>query len=222
MSKNLIERVDETIEKRSLLKHPFYQEWTKGTLPLESLKKYAAEYYHFEMAYPTFLSGVHYRCHDQSIRQLILDNLWDEEHGPENHVELWLKFCDGLGVDREEVRNGIPSEATSDLVKTYTDLTSTGPLAAGIAALYAYESQVPEVASVKLEGLKEFYDFDDDHTVSFFQVHQGLDLEHSEAEQNMMTALAVTEQDKDAVIEASESATRILWKFLGILRKIPW
>ena len=214
MSKNIIDRVDEIIEKKSLLKHPFYQEWTKGTLPLDSLKKYAAQYYHFEMAYPTFLSGVHYRCHNQRVRQLLLDNLWDEEHGPENHVELWLKFCDGLGVDRDEVQNGVPSEATTALVETYTDLTSMGPLAAGIAALYAYESQVPEVASVKLEGLKEFYDFDDDDSVSFFQVHQGLDVEHSEAEKDMVSALAVTESDKAAVVEASESATRTLWKFL--------
>jgi pyrroloquinoline-quinone synthase len=69
----------------------------------ESLKQYAKEYFHFEAMYPTFLSAVHSRCSDRKARQLLLDNLWDEEHGEENHVELWLRFCDALGLDREEV-----------------------------------------------------------------------------------------------------------------------
>ena len=65
MSKDLIARIEETIQERSLLKHPFYQAWTKGTLPIDSLKDYAAQYYHFELAYPTYLSGLHYRCQDR-------------------------------------------------------------------------------------------------------------------------------------------------------------
>ena len=74
MAKDLVTRIDEIVRRRSLLKHPFYQAWTMGELPLESLCGYAAQYYHFELAYPTFLSGLHHRCSDQSIRQLLLDN----------------------------------------------------------------------------------------------------------------------------------------------------
>ena len=48
------------------------------------------------------------------------------------------------------------AEETAALVCTYRELTSVGPVAAGAAALYAYESQVPEVAAAKLQGLREF------------------------------------------------------------------
>ena len=135
-----MDRIDGIIEARSLLKHPFYQAWTKGTLPLSSLAEYAAQYYHFEKEYPRFLSGVHHRCDDARVRQVLLDNLWDEEHGEENHVELWLRFCDALGLDRDEVTSREPAEASDELVRTFTRLTTEQPTAAGAAALYAFES----------------------------------------------------------------------------------
>ena len=214
MTTELLARIEELIERRSLLKHPFYQAWTMGTLPLESLKDYAAQYYHFELAYPTFLSGLHYRCADRSVRQALLDNLWDEEHGDENHVELWLRFCDALGLDRDDVQDSSPSAATRSLVSTYKDLTSMGSLSAGAAALYAYESQVPEVAKVKLQGLREFYGMQDERSVSFFQVHQTLDEEHSDAERAMVLKLASDERDMQATVEAVDTATEELWRFL--------
>jgi pyrroloquinoline-quinone synthase len=214
VSKDLIARIEETIQKRSLLKHPFYQAWTMGTLPIDSLKDYAAQYYHFELAYPTFLSGLHHRCSDRGIRQLLLDNLWDEEHGEENHVELWLRFCEGLGVDRNEVQTAPQAEETAALVSTYRELTSVAPVAAGAAALYAYESQVPEVAAAKLQGLREFYGFEDERSASFFTVHKTLDEKHSQAEREMVLTLASTPEEREAVTEAVDRATEALWRFL--------
>jgi pyrroloquinoline-quinone synthase len=38
------QRLDSTLEKWDLLKHPFYQSWSAGTLPVEALKVYASEY----------------------------------------------------------------------------------------------------------------------------------------------------------------------------------
>ncbi|NIP31398.1 MAG: pyrroloquinoline quinone biosynthesis protein PqqC, partial [Candidatus Dadabacteria bacterium] len=42
---NLIKRIDEMIEERSLLKHPFYEMWSDGKLTLESLAGYSKEYF---------------------------------------------------------------------------------------------------------------------------------------------------------------------------------
>ena len=214
MTISIIDRIDRLVEQRSLLTHPFYQAWTVGNLPVDSLKKYAAQYYHFEKAYPTFLSGIHHRTSNQSVRQLLLDNLWDEEHGEENHVELWLRFCDALGLSRDEVRDGKVNESTMDLVGTYEGLTFDEPPAAGAAALYAYESQVPQVASVKIDGLRRFYGMDNERDISFFKVHQAMDVQHSEAERDMVTTLASTESDADVALMAADRATDALWQFL--------
>ena len=214
MSNDLMDRIDEIIQGRSLLKHSFYQAWTKGILPLGSLKEYAAQYYHFEKAYPRFLSGLHHRCGDAEVRQLLLDNLWDEEHGDENHVELWLRFCDALGLDREDVKSGEPSAATQELVKTFHALTTEATLAAGAAALYAFESQVPGVAREKVRGLCEFYGMAGDDRVSFFSVHEAMDIKHATAERAMIGALAATEAEVSSAVHATDEATAALWSFL--------
>ena len=211
---DLSARIHEIIQSRSLLKHPFYQAWTEGMLSLESLRQYAVEYYHFERAYPTFLSGVHYRCKDRRIRQLLLENLWDEEHGPDNHVELWLRFCDALGLDRNAVQDSRPMLATETLVNTYQNLTTVAPLAAGAAALYAFESQLPEIAKAKIQGLRDHYGMQDDGSFSFFTVHQTLDQEHSAAEQEMVLTLACTDEEQLAALQAVDKATEVLWQFL--------
>ena len=86
MTTDIIETLDAIVAERSLLKHPFYQAWTAGTLPIENLRDYAKQYFHFEAALPTFLSAIHTRMEPGASRQSVLENLWDEEHGAENHL----------------------------------------------------------------------------------------------------------------------------------------
>jgi pyrroloquinoline-quinone synthase len=211
---DLTTQLQRIIESRSLLKHPFYQAWNAGALPLDSLREYAGQYYHFELAYPTFLSGVHHRCADRRARQLLLENLWDEEHGPDNHVELWLRFCDALGLDRAAVQQGAPRPATQQLVDTYQRLTSAALPAAGAGALYAFESQVPAVAEAKIRGLRDHYGLQDPRSIAFFTVHQTLDQQHSAAELQMVLSLASTDDAQRQTLEAVDQATQALWQFL--------
>ena len=88
----------------SMLKHPFYVAWTEGRLSKDVLAEYAKQYYAHVRAFPTYVSGVHSHCDDVAIRQELLENLIEEERGAENHPELWLRFAEGLGVSREEVK----------------------------------------------------------------------------------------------------------------------
>ena len=41
------QQLDTILEKWDLLKHPFYQAWSAGTLPVEALQVYAREYGNF-------------------------------------------------------------------------------------------------------------------------------------------------------------------------------
>ena len=52
----LISEIDRIIEERSLLKHPFYQSWSDGTLTREALAGYSKEYYQLVKAVPIFMT----------------------------------------------------------------------------------------------------------------------------------------------------------------------
>src|SRR6266568_3107607 len=119
----LLDRIDALIDERHLLTHPFYVKWSEGTLPRENLQEYARQYYAFESSFPRFLSALHSRVERADVRQLLLDNLWDEEHGTDNHAELWLRFAEGIGVERADVKEARWNDATSALVQFYSDVT---------------------------------------------------------------------------------------------------
>ena len=80
------------VAEMSLLKHPFYQQWTAGTLSAQRLGNYAIQYYRHVEAFPRYLSALHSRCDELETRQVLLENLIDEERGAENHPELWLRL----------------------------------------------------------------------------------------------------------------------------------
>ena len=211
----VLERVDALIAEHHLLKHPFYTKWREGSLPREALQEYARQYYAFESTFPRLLSALHSRTDDAAVRQSILDNLWDEEHGEVNHAEMWLRFGEGIGVDRADVRSAEWNEGTQELLSTYWSAVSEGPLAAGVAALYAYEGQVPEVATEKINGLRDRYGVDDARTLTFFTVHSTLDIEHSGAERDMIASLASSEADEAAAVAATRAALDGWWGFLS-------
>ncbi len=208
----LLEEIDRLIQGRSLLDHPFYARWVAGTLPLDRLREYARQYYAFESNFPRFLSALHSRCEDREVRAALLENLWDEEHGEANHAELWLRFAEGLGVSRVSVREAGWNPSTTALVEGYRRVAGEAPVAAGVAALYAYERQVPAVAASKIDGLRRFYGITEGPALQFFELHAHLDVEHSEHEARIVERLGAGQEA--AVLEATSDALEAWWRFL--------
>ena len=219
MPVTLLARLDARIEEKSLLKHPFYQDWQAGKLRLEDLRTYAAQYYHFEASFPTILSAIHSRCPDPAVRQAILSNLWDEEYGPRNHVALWLQFAAALGLSREGVEGTLPLPETRGLVDALRDIATTHSYQEGLAAIYAYEKQVPAVAREKVRGLQEFYGLNTAEATEFFTLHMSLDGDHAAAEARCITEAARTPEEKVAVEESLTRSLDVWWRFLDGVRK---
>lgn len=203
-------RLKAVLEEHSLLKHPFYREWTEGRLSRERLREYARQYYHFEAMFPRFLSAIHTRTESPRIRQLLLNNLWDEEHGERNHPELWLEFAEALGVPRSEVQQAALRLETRELIEHFQRMCHEAPVAEALATLYAYEGQVPGIAWQKIKGLSEWYGMSPEQ-FEFFTVHLVADIGHSGSE---MEGIEEACTDEEAVVRATEAACERLWAFL--------
>jgi len=210
--KTLIE-IDTALEDRSMLKHPFYQAWNEGLLTKEMLKDYACQYYHFVKDFPRMVSAVHSNTPDLSVREPLLLNLVDEEMGSDNHPALWMRFALATGATREEVENTEPLPETVQLVETMMNFCRNHTFQEGLASLYAYESQIPEVSRVKIEGLKKFYGVSAPEEIKFFSVHQEADVLHSRSERDMIVT-NTSEDLSPSVVEAASATAVALWGFL--------
>lgn len=209
-----LQAVDATIERHAMLKHSFYQYWSEGKLSKETLAEYAKQYYAHVRAFPTYVSAVHSHCEDRAARLLLLDNLIDEEQGEDNHPGLWLRFAEALGVKRNDTQSARLLPSTIESVNTMKKLTQGEDFLEGVAALYAYESQIPEVARTKREGLKAFYGIDSPRDVSFFRVHEEADVIHRQTERGILGLQCDTEARQERVLRAAEEAAKALWHFL--------
>ena len=219
----LKQEINAIISAKHLLKHPFYVAWTDGKLTKEQLRHYAEQYLHNVLAEPTYLSAVHFNTPhvhsesnsgDISVRQEVLKNLIDEEHGDNNHPALWKKFAFALGANDKSLANAAALPNTEKLVSTFRDICLNRPFYAGLAALHAFESQVPDVAAVKIDGLAKFYGMKNPADYEFFTVHQKADVYHSQAEWALIERFADTEEKQNEVLAATKEACDALWGFL--------
>ena len=209
-----VHTLDTRIAAKHLLDHPFYQRWNSGELTRDELQDYARQYYHYALAFPTFLSAMHHQTEDIAIRQMLLENLIEEERGAENHPELWLRFCDALGLSRDEVLATTASEATRRLIDAVRESARHGELHEGLAALYAYESQVPAVAQSKIDGLAKWYGITADRDIAFFSVHMEADVVHSGTSKALLNQLCDTPAKTAAAGEATSRTLDALYGFL--------
>lgn len=175
--------LDRLIDRRHLLKHPFYTAWSRGTLPMETLQDYAAQYYHFEVNFPRFVAGAYARLDRPEDRRVMLENLVDEEGRSPTHPELWVDFARAIGAP---VRDRRPTPATRGLLRRYERNTVEGSAPSALGALYAYESQFPKVAAEKSRGLRDHYGVRSKAAHEFFRVHTFADVAHSAAERDLL------------------------------------
>lgn len=212
---NVSSSIDSKVAERAMLKHPFYQAWTEGRLPLATLRAYARQYFHHVDAFPRAVSAVHSLCDDPEGRRMLAENLAEEEgldSGKQDHASLWMMFARGLGEDVEAVRGQALNAETRGLIDSFRKL-SRQSYAAGLGALYAYESQFPGVASAKIEGLIGRYGISDEETLRFFRVHESADVEHSAVCRALLDRLP--EAERAEAVAAGEELAGALWNFLS-------
>jgi len=214
-----LDNIDNDIASKHLLKHPFYLAWTRGELSKEALTDYARQYYHHVAAFPTYLSAVHANCEDQATRKQLLNNLIDEEDGSPNHLELWKKFADGLGVEDAELARTEKQPETKKLIDTFRSVCGQGSTAEGLGALYAYESQIPSICESKIDGLKKHYGFAKAEHYEYFTVHIEADREHSAAERDLLSRY-LDDRNFDSVKVSVSRVLDALWEMLsGVCRR---
>ena len=191
---NLVRRMDHEIERLSLLKHPFYQMWSEGKLDRESLQGYSKEYFHLVKAVPRIVEKIAL----QSSNHDIMINLQEERE----HIEPWVKFAGALGLTKDELERYEGSRKTRDSVNILLDLASE--FVQGVAAMYAYESEIPMISRTKLEGLSKYYNMTSKDATEYQRIHESVDVKHAAVWRSILEQLP-SDRHEDAFNAAGSS-----------------
>ena len=208
----LLEKIEAAIAKKNLLKHPFYQDWQAGKLSRESLQLYAAQYYRHVEAFPQHLRTLAERS-DESLKPVVLENLAEEENPSRPHPQLWRDFAAALGVSEDDITSSPALPGTQNVVHKFRDICANRSVAEAVAALYAYESQVPEIATTKIDGLKRFYGITEPKGLAYFEVHEEADKAHRAAWREWLEANAAGNEEQ--ILASTNEALDALWGALS-------
>jgi pyrroloquinoline-quinone synthase len=206
-ARTLLESIDRMVEKHHLLKHPFYRAWTEGKLSKESLGLYAEQYYQHVRAFPENLKQLAGRA-SGSLQVVVNENLAEELDPVAPHSLLWRHFAESVGVTDASLDEARPLPGIAALLDTYDEVATHGTTGQAIAAFYAYEAQVPEIAAEKISGLRRFYGITETRALAYFTVHQEADVRHRAAWREW---LANENGNEVATLCAAERSLKALW-----------
>ncbi|MDQ3987449.1 MAG: iron-containing redox enzyme family protein [Actinomycetota bacterium] len=216
MTQDLKRRLDSATRNYRLLDHPFYRAWADGTLSLEDLRHYSAQYFRQVETFPTVLETLAERVPEPRAREIVLNNLRDERDG--DHPGLWIRFAEALGVKEDDLRSAPRSPETDQCALAFSEAASDMPVSFALGMLYGYESQTPQVAQTKVQGLKDHYGVDGS-SVEYFSLHGELDVEHANELIEALDSVIENEEDEAAAAEGAARGAQAVWHLLdGVVR----
>ncbi|HZB98579.1 MAG TPA: iron-containing redox enzyme family protein [Nitrososphaeraceae archaeon] len=208
----LIERIDYEIEKHSLLKHVFYQMWSEGKLTINHLQGYSKEYFQLVKVVPKFVENIFNVIADPSLKRAVGQNLKEESE----HIEPWIMFSTAMGVQRNDLASYKGENETNMAVSTLSQLTERS-LEEAVAAMYAYEKELPKISKSKIDGLKKFYGVQSNEATKYLEIHEEVDLRHSEVWKNILKT--IPEEKQECALRAAISSLKAQNKLLDSVHK---
>ncbi len=199
--------VEEALEGRRLLSHPFYRRWSHGELRVGELASYAGQYRCIEASLPGWLGSIQSCAENPEVHELVQRNLDDEVGGAVSHVELFDRFAVAVGAPNPASTEIDP--ATRSLLNTHAELVASSATE-GLAAVLTYELQAPEISASKAAGLRSQYGVDGD-AVAFWDTHAMVEGDHASW---TLDAVVAAGGEPAVVATAARRAADAWWAFL--------
>lgn len=203
----LIYRIDQEVDKKSLLKHPFYRMWSNGELSINHLQGYSLEYFQLVKAVPELVNNIMSKMGESKLRSIVEESQKEES----SHVEPWMKFATSLGVNKKVLLNHVCDENTNRAVSSLVELTKKS-LNEAVCAMYAYELDLPNISKSKIEGLNKFYNLSSSNSTNYFEIHQEADVRHAAIWRNMIGKIPENEYEScvDSAVKSLDAQNLLL------------
>ncbi len=200
--------------------HPFHQLLHGGELKKGQVQAWALNRFYYQISIPRKDLALMSHIEDPELRNTWRQRVLDHDGGGEGGtggIERWLRLTDGLGMNREDVKNlkGL-LPATRFAVDAYVHFVSTKPTLEGIASSLT-ELFAPDIHRERIDGFERYYEFANDATLSYFRrrlIEAPRDVEFGLA---YVLEHAITREQQEKCVAALTFKTELLWAQLDAL-----
>ena len=199
----LIKKIDQIIEDKSLLNHPFYEMWSEGKLEFQSLVGYSKEYYQLAKQVPKFMEPI-VDMAPSDVKSELISNMNEES----DHIRLWENFAFSMGISRDDLTSYQGLKKTNDAVNNLASLMKSYD--EGSCAMYAFEKEIPKISKTKIEGLKNFYGFDSKDSIEYFEEHMSADIRHAASWEKIINSSSKNHDEIVKIAKKSVDAQNLL------------
>ena len=109
-----------------------------------------------------------------------------------------LRFSNGS--DSEKIEKVKQDWFTKEMIENFFKQARLS-YAEGLASLYTYERQIPEIAETKIQGLKQFYGVNSKEGLEFFEAHKAADVIHRVECEKLLDGLSNKSKKKQSKLQ---------------------
>jgi pyrroloquinoline-quinone synthase len=203
----LVKMIDAEIDKRSVLKHPFYQKWSRGELTLDHLQGYSKEYFKLVKSIPKMVRNIA----DLAIDKQSCISIKQSEREEYEHIEPWSKFAFKLGIPKAVLDTYEGTVETNRAVSKLQGISEKS-FEEGISSMYAYEMELPKISRSKLDGLQQFYNLTHTDATEYFRIHEVVDVRHAEMWRDLIEDILLAKHKiaLDAAVDSLKAQNDLL------------
>ncbi|HUZ80223.1 MAG TPA: iron-containing redox enzyme family protein [Thermoplasmata archaeon] len=177
--------------------HPFFAAIEKGEAPKPLVQAWAQQFYPWLASVPIAMAErfarVGWEPKNDRFRRMVLDQLVEEAGDPKGkepgHPELWLRFCEGLGVPRAQVQAAPLLPSTMVAIDDFLYTNRENPFY--ISAAGSSEPPNVDLCARLLPAFRSHYGVKEEH-LEYYRLHVTADVEHSQWVGEIVAAFANT------------------------------
>jgi pyrroloquinoline-quinone synthase len=189
--------------------HRFFHDLEEGRVSKPLVHRWACQFYPWLACVPVAMAERFARTswepENDRFRVMILDQLVEEAGDPKGkepgHPELWLRFCEGIGLSRAKVQSTPLLPTTLVAMDDFLFINREQPFY--ISAAGSSEPPNVELCQRLLPAFRRHYGVDEEH-LKYYSLHVTADEEHTRFVGEMVAAFARTPEIRRRMWDAMQ------------------
>lgn len=211
-----VERLRAEASRRYHDRHPFHRRMHEGKLSLDELKTWALNRYYYQTRIPVKDALILAKAEDPAFRRAWIERIvhQDGQRAGEGGLELWRRFAEALGAEREELetqRSVLPGVRFA--CDGYVALVARSSLLEAVAASLT-ETLAPSLMERRIRAFEEHYPSVPREALEYFRTRVTAAREDGDRGLAYVLDHARTRAAQDACVQALVTKTEVLWHLL--------